>query len=137
MSFKVPIGYRQLEGNNTEVVYDDNTTWDWVNGSGGGEGDDAMIVNFDIEEQTLDKTYKELKDSAIAGKIIVLQGTMVDEDEILIIFRYYLSELNNGNEGEYVASFGAVNSDNGDATPYVLVFKSETETGVLTQYEVA
>lgn len=73
MGFKVPIGYRELEDKNTEVVYDDGSTWSF-GGSGGGEGEDEMFKIIRDSDGKLDKTYNEIKSAVESGKICCVYG---------------------------------------------------------------
>lgn len=95
MSFKVPIGYG-IKGENTEVIYDDESTWIWTgvedssDDSGGDGGDDGGDDSGD------DRNWTIVFDSDIT----ILQST---------VNYFYESGFEDGiNEGEtYRVTWGA------------------------------
>ncbi len=125
MSFKVPIGYREItDTRNTEVVYDDATTWSWVDSSGGGdEGDNVMFVFMD-SEYNLDKSFKEIVDALNSEKSVVL---LYGGDNDLNLD--YLVETKE-DDGNFLVYF--LKADFITQQVIVKEFLSNTETGVLT-----
>ena len=133
MGFKVPIGYRQIDDTrNTEVVYDDNTTWDWVNGSGGGdEGDDSMLVNMTNTDDgvKLDKNYNEIVAALNAGKVVI--GIDDNSEEFDAVYYWYVTRTEVITGVAYLVTFACAYEAGGDFSGLVKVFASDTATGEL------
>lgn len=146
---KVPKMYKSSDRYNagTDVIYDDDSKLQYApfiyateesgdNGDSGGggddeEGEDIMVVIYDETTQSIDKSFKDLKDALKSGKLIILDKAEVDDESGYQVNRYYLVHLENVVEGEYVAIFATVIDDDGvEVVPWS--FTASTETDVMT-----
>lgn len=124
MSFKIPIGYRELEDNGTEVVYNDGTSLSLFGGND-GEGEDGMIVNVTItsnNDRVMDKTVSEIKSAMNSGKhVICVESSATDT------FYEYITAITSGdayvvttfayNDGDEVVNSGYIYTVNNDGYP--------------------
>ena len=71
----------------------------------GEEGEDTMVVKYDRENRRFDKTWKEVRDASVAGKIVVLLMDNSDEVDAYDSFAvYYLTEVATA-DSKYYATF--------------------------------
>ena len=121
---KVPKMYKSSDRYNagTDVIYDDDSKLQYApfiyataesgdNGddSGGGddeEGEETMVVKYDNENQRMDKTWQEVKDASLAGKIVVLIHDDSGEgaDPYTSYSLYYLTDIY-VDDGDHCADF--------------------------------
>lgn len=144
MSFPVPKMYKSSDRYNagTDVIYNDDsklqyapfiyaTTQSGDNGGDGGdeEGEDTMVVMYDSQAGTINKSFKDLKDALDAGKIVTMPVILLDAEGALIENVYYLVGLSNmGSEEDKVATFGSISVVTDVATPQIMKFTSSTDT---------
>lgn len=140
---KVPIKYKSSDRYNagTDIVYDDGSKLQYApfiyagvtakdNGEGGDEeGEDTMVIIFDNETQSINKSFKELKEAVTAGKTVVVLYSTTDEHRSVNAF-YYLTGLINDNDETYTASFGTVyvDSDTGYNNIDILTVQASSDT---------
>lgn len=142
---KVPKMYKSSDRYNagTDVIYNDESKLQYApfiyagvtakdNGDGGGddeEGEDTMVVIYDSQAGTINKSFKDLKDALDAGKIVTMPVIVLDAEGALIENVYYLVGLSNmGIEEDKVATFGSISVVTDVATPQIMTFTSSTDT---------
>ena len=128
----------------TDVIYDDDsklqyapfvyaTTESGDNGddSGGNddeEGEEGMVVIYDSQAGTINKSFNDLKDALDTGKIVTLHE-IIGGGEILLENVYYLVGLSSGGaEENKVAIFATITTVSNQATPQLMTFVSSTDT---------
>ena len=79
----------------------------WVNGAGGGGAGGALVVHAD-ENDTLDKTWKELSDAFTAGYHVVIEES-IENDGMNGYMQKPLYIVASGN-GNYFVMFGEIDS---------------------------
>lgn len=141
---KVPKMYKSSDRYNagTDVIYDDDSKLQYApfvyataesgdsgDDSGGGddeEGDETMVVKYDKENSRFDKTWKEVRDASVAGKIVVILMDDSDEVDAYDTFGvYYLTEVVT-EESKYYATFmGSYNKATIDGQPPVNIDHTE------------
>ena len=141
---KVPKMYKSSDRYNagTDVIYDDDSKLQYApfiyattksgDSEGGGddkEGDDTMVVIFDTVTNSINKSFKELKDAVTAGKIVVLTASSTYGGKVDESF-FYLTNLINDNDAEYSASFGSIfeDTDTSEFIPQVLTVVASDDT---------
>lgn len=141
---KVPKMYKSSDRYNagTDVIYDDDSKLQYApfvyataesgdNGddSGGNddeEGDDTMVVKYDIVNSRFDKTWKEVRDASVAGKIVVLLIDDSDEVDAYDSFAvYYLTEVVTDDSKYYATFMGSYNKETIDGEPPVDIDHTE------------
>ena len=151
---KVPKMYKSsdLYDAGTDVIYDDDSKLQYApfvyattgsggdsgDDSGGGddeEGEDTMIVIYDGDTKSIDKSFKDLKDAVNAGKVVVMKEVSLDDDTGYLVQIAYLTSLDNQNEGTYIAYFSTVYSDGPDNELDVYHLEADNETDPMTQYQ--
>lgn len=148
---KVPKMYKSSDRYNAgvDVIYNDDSKLQYApfiyataesgdNGDGGDdeEGEDTMVVIFDEDTHAIDKSFKELKDAVNAGKIVVLNGSVLDDETGFIAEILYLTKLDNQNANQYYAYFATARTDDGENELVVLQFDATTETDSMTLHVV-
>lgn len=142
---KVPKQYKSSDRYNagTDVIYDDDSKLQYPpfiyataesgdNGADDGgdeEGEDTMLVTYDLDNGTIDKTFNELKTGVIAGKIPVISMSRNSD-----VFVYYLTKVEEVADDGFYVYFTNVypdSSDNYYPTLDNLCFKSTTNDGVM------
>lgn len=138
---KIPIFYKSSDRYEagTDVIYDDGSKLQFApfiyastkakeNGGDTPEEDDTMIINYDYDSSSIDKSYSELLAALKAGKICVFTISESETDYAM----YYLTNLQLISD-EYCADFtSAYTSVADEPTLYVLRFKSSDIDGVLS-----
>ena len=143
---KVPKMYKSsdLYDAGTDVIYNDDSKLQYApfiyatTGSGDGgddeEGEDIMLVNYDEDNGTIDKTFNELKTAATTGKVAVISIPTPNGG----VGVYYLNIVDSVLEFGYCAYFTNVypdSTDNNSPTLDMISFKSDTNDGVMTQFD--
>lgn len=139
---KVPKMYKSSDRYNagTDVIYNDDSKLQYApfiyataesgdSGDSGGddeEGDETMVVKYDRENSRFDKTWKEVRDASVSGKIVVLLMDDSDEVDAYDTFGvYYLTEVVT-EENKYYATFmGSYNKATIDGEPPVNIEHTE------------
>ena len=147
---KVPIMYKSSDRFNagTDVIYDDESKLQYApfiyasvtakdNGDDGGdeEGEDTMIVIYDEDTQSIDKSFKDLKDAVNAGKVVVMKEVSLDDDTGYLVQIAYLTSLDNQNAGTYIAYFSTVYSDDSELETFVFQFDATSDTDNMTLHQ--
>ena len=150
---KIPIMYKSSDRFNagTDVIYDDDsklqyapfiyaTTESGDNGGDSGddeEGEDSMVVIYDEDTHSINKSFKDLKDAVKEGKTVVLTDVPLDDETGFSEQIIYLTSLDNQNAGQYYAYFTTVYSDGGEDENEMSVRQfdatSETDNMILHQ----
>lgn len=150
---KVPIMYKSSERYKagTDIVYDDGSKLQYPpfiyavaeSGDSGGdggddeEGEDTMIVIFDNDTATLNKSFKDMKDAVEGGKIVIAKIVNLDDDTGYSVHLLYLVDLTNESPDMYYATFGTVNinidDDSTVASSLTLFAETETENMYMEQ----
>lgn len=142
---KVPKMYKSSDRYNagTDVIYDDDsklqyapfiyaTTESGDNGDGGGddeEGEDTMVVVYDSQAGTINKSFKDLKDALDSGKIVTMPVIILDAEGAIIENVYYLVGISSmGVEEDKDATFGSITVETDVATPQIMTFTASTDT---------
>ena len=146
---KVPKMYKSSDRYNAgvDVIYDDDsklqfapficaTTQSGDNGADDGgdeEGEDIMVVTLDSVTNSIDKSFKDLKDAVNVGKIVMLKREALNDDKGYKAYFYYLTVLDNENAGKYYAHFcgGTYDEDDG-AVLNGFVFTADNDTANMT-----
>lgn len=142
---KVPKMYKSsdLYDAGTDVIYNDDSKLQYApfvyattgsgsdsgDDSGGGddeEGEDTMVVKYDEENSRFDKTWKEVRDASVAGKIVVLLMDNSDEVDAYDTFAvYYLTEVETSESKYYATFMGSYNKETIDGEPPVDIDHTE------------
>lgn len=148
---KVPKMYKSSDRYNagTDVIYDDDSKLQYApfvyatnaqSGGGDGgddggdeEGEEVMLVIYDIDTDTIDKSYKEIKEAVASGKVVMLTRIPSDSELVFIENVFYLTDITHQNPDSYVVTFSSSFYD--DLTQNnvlsILVFEATTDTGTL------
>lgn len=140
---KVPKMYKSSDRYNagTDVIYDDDSKLQYApfiyagvtakdNGdddSGDEEGEDTMMAIYDAETDTINKSFKELKDAVNAGKIVELKIVTLDDKTGSATQIAYLTYLDN-QLGSYNAYFSTIVQSNDTNELFVLHLEATNET---------
>lgn len=139
---KVPKEYKSSDRFNAgvDVIYDDDSKLQYApfiyagvtagdNGGDGGEeeGEDVMVVKYDENTGTYDKTWKEVSDAVTEGKLVMAVNSYDAEKEV-----YYLTRLFIDDGAVYTADF-SYNKQISSSTVAPLIFRltSDSENGYL------
>ena len=132
----------------TDIVYDDGSKLQYPpfiyavteSGDSGGdggdeEGEDTMIAIFDNDTETLNKSFKDLKDAVEGGKTVIVKTVGLDDETGYVVNLLYLVELRNESPSVYYATFATVSIDDETtvASSLTLFAESETENMYIAQ----
>ena len=126
----------------TDVIYDDDSKLQYApfiyagvtakdNGDDEGgdeEGEDTMIVIFDEDTGTINKSFKDLKDAVEGGKTVIAKDALGGDETAYVVTLLYLVELRNESPNLYYATFGTLSIDDDTTVASSLTLFAETET---------
>ena len=119
---KVPKMYKSSDRYNagTDVIYNDDSKLQYApfiyasitakdNGDGGDdeEGEDTMVIHLNAEGTALDKSWNEIKNAVVDGKVCVLIDDY-DENNISTLYLYNVYNV----EGAYGCVFSYYVTEN-------------------------
>lgn len=136
---KVPKMYKSsvLYDAGTDVIYNDESKLQYApfiyattqSGDGGGdEGGDSMVVIYDSQTGTINKSFKQLKDAVDNDKIVVLKEVTLDDETGFASRINYLTYLDHQSEGQYNAYFASANIIVGEEVLTILELAAANET---------
>lgn len=91
-----------------------------------------MVVIYDSQTGTINKSFKQLKDAVNADKIVVLKEVTLDDETGFASAFNYLTYLDHQSEGQYNAYFATANIIVGEEVVSILEFEATNETDNMT-----